>query len=481
MKHLPITLSLLLILVILQSCYRVLPSKGGGQLSSPPQQFEKNAQDILIPEGYEIEAVATKLTFPTAITFDEDGMPYIIESGYSYGEIFLKPKLYQLTPDGSLKLIATGEKNGPWNGITYYRDNFYISEGGQLNGGEIVKVNRDGQITPLVEGLPSLGDHHTNGPLINDGYLYFGQGTATNSGVVGNDNADFGWLKRYPDFHDIPCEDILVNQQNFKSENMLNKSSGDQAQTGPYSPYNTPVVQNQRIKGDVPCSGAVLRLPMAGGDLELVAWGFRNPYGMAVAPDGTIYITDNSFDVRGSRPVWGTGDLLWKLEEDKWYGWPDFNGGVPITAFEVPGEKDPKPLLAEHPGTPPKPVATFAVHSSANGMDFSSNEAFGFTGQAFVAEFGDMAPVVGKVISPVGYKVVRVDVTSGIIEDFVVNKEKGPASRLKNGGLERPVAVQFNPAGDALYIVDFGIVLMGEDQGAVPVKETGAVWKVTKK
>ncbi|MDC4226475.1 MAG: hypothetical protein MPW15_20070 [Candidatus Manganitrophus sp.] len=104
------------------------------------------------------------------------------------------------------------------------------------------------------------------------------------------------------------------------------------------------------------------------------------------------------------------------------------------------------------------------VHSSSNGFDFSRNPQFGYVGQAFIAQFGDQAPVVGKVLSPVGFKVVRVDVETGVIDDFAVNKGKtnGPASRIGGGGLERPVAARFNPNGTALYVVDFGVLTMGE-------------------
>jgi hypothetical protein len=51
--------------------------------------------------------------------------------------------------------------------------------------------------------------------VIRDGYIYFGQGTATNSSVVGEDNKEFGWLLRRKDFHDIPCRDIILNGQNY--------------------------------------------------------------------------------------------------------------------------------------------------------------------------------------------------------------------------------------------------------------------------
>lgn len=57
---------------------------------------------------------------------------------------------------------------------------------------------------------------------------------------------------------------------------------------------------------------------------------------------------------------------------------------------------------------------------------------FGHVGQAFVAQFGDMATGVGEVLSPVGFKVVRVDVETRVINDFAVNKgaTNGPASWL---------------------------------------------------
>jgi glucose/arabinose dehydrogenase len=135
-------------------------------------------------------------------------------------------------------------------------------------------------------------------------------------------------------------------------------------------------------------------------------------------------------------------------------------------------------VLAEEPGTPPKPSATFGVHASANGFDFSRSESFGHVGEAFVAEFGDMAPKVGKVLGPVGFKVVRVDPETGRVEDFAVNrKDKGPASRVGGGGLERPVAARFDPSGEALYIVDFGVMTVGP-QGPQPRQETGVLWKI---
>jgi glucose/arabinose dehydrogenase len=469
--------------VFLSNCYRMRASKGGGQIGAIPSRTI-NINDIAVSKGYKIEQVTSGLTFPTSSAFDDNGNLYVIEAGYSYGEVWGEPKLLRVDSNGKTTEIAKGTRNGPWTGITWYKDAFYIAEGGEMEGGRILKVTKDGTITPLIDHLPSMGDHHTNGPVIKDGYIYFGQGTATNSSVVGEDNAQFGWLLRRKDFHDIPCKDIILNGQNYISKNVLTEDSNDQTTTGAYSAFGTTTTSGQVIKGQIPCTGSIMRIPLAGGNAEMVAWGFRNPFGLALSPDGRLFVTENGFDDRGSRPVWGAGDVLWEIKQDTWYGWPDFSAGKPISGdeeFKVPGKDKVKPILKQNPNTPPMPTAIFGVHSSANGIDFSRSTDFGYQGQAFVAEFGDMAPKTGKVEYPVGFKVVRVDVDNGVIKDFAVNKGKrnGPASWLGKAGLERPVSVKFDPTGKALYIVDFGIVKM-TSEGPQPQMNTGMIWKITK-
>src|SRR5690606_39820242 len=123
------------------------------------------------------------------------------------------------------------EKNGPWNGISFHEGKFYIAEGGQLEGGKLLEVTKSGEIKALLQDLPSFGDHHTNGPVIQDGYIYFGQGTATNGGVVGNDNLDYGWLERHPTFHDIPCKDIVLTGQNYTKDNALTENPRSEEHT----------------------------------------------------------------------------------------------------------------------------------------------------------------------------------------------------------------------------------------------------------
>ena len=466
----------------LAGCYAMRPSSGGGKLTKLPESGERliNPEDIALPAGYKIEAVARGLTFPTGVAFDQGGVPYVVEAGYSYGEVWEVPRLLRVD-QGKVTPIAEGGKNGPWTGVTWRDGFFFVAEGGELEGGRILRISGEGKVSSIADNLPTRGDHHTNGPVAGpDGWIYFGLGTATNSAVVGEDNLKFGWLKRYPDFHDVPCKDVSLAGVNYRTEDFL-KGSG-QASTGAFVPFGRSTTKGQVIKGSVPCSGAVLRVPQSGGAAELVAWGFRNPFGLAFSPDGRLFVSDNGYDLRGSRPVFGAGDPLWEVKSGTWYGWPDFSAGLRLNEeqqFKL--NENPRLLLAEYPNVPPRPAAVLPVHASADGFDFSRSDAFGHRGEAFIALFGDQSPTTGKVLGPVGFKVVRVNVKTGVIRDFAINKGKknGPASGLETGGLERPVAARFDPTGEALYVVDFGM-LKETSKGARPLQKTGVLWRITR-
>jgi hypothetical protein len=81
--------------------------------------------------------------------------------------------------------------------------------------------------------------------------IYFGQGTVTNSGVVGLDNL---WVENHPYLHDKPGSYVLLNGQNFASKNMLSETSNDITYTGAFSSYGEPNDPHEIRKGVIKAS-----------------------------------------------------------------------------------------------------------------------------------------------------------------------------------------------------------------------------------
>ncbi|MBW3560739.1 MAG: PQQ-dependent sugar dehydrogenase [Proteobacteria bacterium] len=434
--------------------------------------------DILVPEGYVTEVVATGFHSPVHCCFDEQGRCYVSEAGH---KIDSKPRVLRVD-------VSTGEyetffelpeerwiKTGAFTGACWHEGRFYF-----MNTDTFSRLAPDGTIEDLVTDLPSRGDHQSNYPVVGpDGKIYFGQGTATNYAVVGADNFAYEWLAKFPDFHDRPGQDITLTGRNYEFHNVLGDIT-ETVRTGAYVPFGTETYPGQVIKGTVKCNGAVLCCKPDGSDLELVAWGLRNPYGIAFHPDGRLFVTDHDSDERGARFIHGDPEDLYEIRKGEWYGWPDFASGIRLDDPHWGDRgRGREPVIAEHPNpNPPKPFATFKPHAGVNGFDFCRSADFGFEGDAFVTLFGDIAPVTARPSTPRGFKVVRVEMKTGRVHDFAVNKIAGAASQLPHEGFERPSHCQFGPDG-ALYVVDYGEVHIAPEVGGIRMKkQTGTLWRI---
>src|SRR6266536_512037 len=87
-------LSFVAIAIGTTGCFITRPNEGGAQMAATkvgPRQY--NPADVAMPAGYRIEPLATGLTYPTGIAFDERGRMFVVESGYCYGEDFTTPRL----------------------------------------------------------------------------------------------------------------------------------------------------------------------------------------------------------------------------------------------------------------------------------------------------------------------------------------------------------------------------------------------------
>jgi len=450
--------------------------------------------DISVPDGFMIEVAAEGLAAPTMVAFDDRDRMIIAESGYCPdpdecpGRSGI-PAVTRIEQDRSKTVLASGPDFGdelPVTSVAFNDGKVYVAHAGTIS-----VIERPGTLTNIITGLPGQGDHQANQIVFKDGLMYFTIGTATNSAVVGPDNAVFGWLKKpkLRQFQDVPCTDVTLSGATFESEDPLSREPdvisplGEEPKTvttSPYSPFGTAHPAGHVVRGDTKCNGAILRARPDGSQLEVFASGLRNPYGLEVGPDGEIYATMHGFDARGSRPIENAWDCVYKIEQGQWYGWPDYACDVAVTdsRFQPKDQPQPQFVLNDHPtNSPPTPIVKFNPHAATNGFAFSPSAQWGPPETAYIALFGDFTPATGTVDRPQGVKIVRVDTDNGRVRDFISNKTQGQASRNSAGGLEHPSDVTFGPDGD-MYIADWGIARVSVE-GLKLEPDSGVVWRVS--
>ncbi|MBW3614375.1 MAG: sugar dehydrogenase [Actinobacteria bacterium] len=406
--------------------------------------------------------VAGDLSFPTSVAISDSGEVYVGESGLPFAGATPGGRVWHLAGDGERTLVASGLAP-PLNGLTWHDGALFASEGGA---GRISRITLDGVVSPVIEGLPGPGDYHVNMvAFAPDGKLYFSQGSMTNLAIVGLDALELGWLRRIPDAHDIPGYDVVLAGTNVETDDP--RTPGRRVTTGAFKPFGTPTLAGEAVPAGLPCTAAVMRCNADGTQLELVAWGLRNAFGLAFLDDGRLLALDQGADERGSRPIGGAPDLLFEVQEGSWYGWPDYVGGRPVTDETYRPERGPAPtfVLADHDGLPPpaEPLVRFPPHCSATKLCVLPASA-PWPGQLVVTLFGDEAPMTAP-SGRAGRSLVRVDAS-----DWSLHPLAAPS-------LHRPIDVAWHRRDAVLLVVDFGRFEM-TSRGVVAEAGSGSVHRI---
>ncbi len=513
-----------------------------------------NGQDIVVPPGFTVSVFTkTKLNFPTGIAFlgtRKKFDVFVLESGHGLPSQCNDEELWQttfgapgsnpFTPDilrfdqsgtqigGPLgkptvptsvtggsgvfqphgPAVDIGFEHGLKGGRLFATDsNQSLRTTGFNNSSRIVTVDiTNGHVTPFISGLPT-GDHPTEQLAFKGEWIYWSQGSTTNSGVVGRDN---GGGANQPD---IPCQDIVLSNNVFDSG--TDGKGGPDKKTSGYSPFGVqrPGAPVRAFEGALHrgvCDGAILRANLDSNHpedtIQPFSWGYRNGYAIRFAPEdhalkGGLLVGEDGGDERGARPSNNYPDNLQLARQNPdgtpdFHGWPDrfgflpssqavfnpvggpgddlcpaFNQATCLAALKAAGDIPIKDVLAFPPQQITSPLAIEAADSSFTGIDFVPNAFvhgpvhrgaalytlegdFGFS----AANATDPAPEVGHEVKLINFSKKDEPLVLKI-ERFAHNKtfEQAFVDAIGIRSFNRPTNVKFGPDGCA-WVVDYGAV-----------------------
>lgn len=458
------------------------------------------------PTGMLLQTVAEGFTAATALAVDPEGRVYVADRGSRGREV----RISRIDPATGERVEVYPVDRRPLFGLFDSRFRLYGPVGGMaFRNGELFvsarDANADGLIVAfsladwhaemppmrtVVGELPARGDHGVTdiGLHPTTGRLYFGLGSATNSGVVGVDNWSVGWLKQHAGFHDRPLVDLKIGGYRFDTEDpAAGPLNPDKVNTGPFNPFRR---SNQRIEaaeGGKP-TAAIYSVDPLGGDLRVEAHGLRHPRGLAFNEFANLYAANQGMELRGTRPVKDDPDAIVRVPlaaslgslaaapPATWFGWPDYSAdlmSITESRFQPPpsflgrtGYTELSPLIdyretdLEVADRETLLTAVFPSLSGAAGMAFVPDGADAalsdYEGMLVVALHGDRAPFATselKLVEPIGYKVVIVDPGRRLVRDFIYNiaPRRGDGPQMLN----RPIDVAFAPDG-SMYLLDMG-------------------------
>ncbi|MDQ6813724.1 MAG: sugar dehydrogenase, partial [Bacteroidota bacterium] len=248
---------------------------------STSKDFNSDYPKVSLSPGFKIEKMVGGLTYPTSMTWDDQGKMYVAECGGALNPQNLAPvRILRVEPGKATEVVnLTGKGiNAAMVGMVWYKGAFYVTHRADDWSGAVSKVTKEGLVTKLFDGiLDSKAEHQINDIKVGpDGKLYVSVGPAGNAGVV--DLSIAPWIMKSPDVHTTPCKDIVLLGKNFKTPDFRSANPKDSVMTGAFVTFGTETRPGQVIKGAKKCGGSILKFDPnnAEATITMHAWGFRN-------------------------------------------------------------------------------------------------------------------------------------------------------------------------------------------------------------
>ncbi|HEX4793049.1 MAG TPA: hypothetical protein VH370_04615 [Humisphaera sp.] len=502
-----------------------------------PEQGVIDRKDVEYPADLELREFVSNLPNPTSIAVEPDGSllvaggspdeePYIwrIRATDNHIESFY-PRGRQLPfdlPLGGWRMF------GPIGGMAVFRGEVYVSHRDENGFGVITAFNNNGDHRTVVAHLPAQGDFGVTDIAIQEkgtggeGKLFFGIGTATNSGVVGVDNWEAGWVVKHPEVCDIPLKDISLFGARFNSPNPAAGlfTGSTISVTAGFQPFGNAFALRVPGARDGKANGVIMSISPHGGMPKVEAHGLHHPRGIGFDQSGFVpYFTDMGMEPRGTRPINRDPDALYKWSGgNPWYGWPDFSRDFNLITDDDTGRQYQPPSDMVAPSGYPQiaPMinlkaselrdpqtlqlqrtllaAVFPWMAGAAKFQFIPedspfNQFPGFSNTVVVALSGDRLPFAtggrplvgpGEYKVPDGFKLVIVDLDRRTVRDFIRNTANLPASKIPGAApflLERPCDIKF--AGNVAYILDAGSMRIQDNKPHLDRSHLGHIYKLT--
>ncbi|MDS0525762.1 hypothetical protein NNC19_08735 [Clostridium sp. SHJSY1] len=319
-----------------------------------------------------------------AITTDDKGYVYIAYSD----------AIKSINNDGKEKILYKN-KDISIEDIAYYNNELIFIANDSLQSFSLENASVD----ILYSGIPQSGNGINRRLLVNKNTLFLSVGAITNSGITEGNTFDL-----------TPIDITLTGINYGNQKTGAFKKSGEKSEPG------------EKISKTTIGNAALYSFNLDNKSIKLYASGIRGITGMDIDSKNNIVAIFSGMKNEGLRPINRDKDYIYKVIKGKWYGWPDFSGGDPITSPRFKGNELVKNLIQN----PPSKIVLAPLYQHTN-VDSLRELAIDINGGVLKKDsylFWDRNEEVISTLSSEGIyqKLLKLNKNSDI-EDIVYDKD----------------------------------------------------------